>query len=72
MIGLAPTRKDDMINGDLMHGLATTDHVHSDPGLELGTMGATLAQGWQPPSGAEPTSKANNVAVWKNQSTAAP
>ena len=27
---------------------AATDRLHGDPGLELGTMGSTLAHGWEP------------------------
>ena len=41
-----------MISGDLLDRLATTDRLHGDPGLELGTMGAALAHEWEPRSGA--------------------
>ena len=39
---------DGVISGDLLDRLATTDRLHGDPGLELGTMGAALAHGWEP------------------------
>jgi hypothetical protein len=45
---------DGVIGGDLLDGLATTDHLHGNPGLELGAMGAALAHRWEPQSGAVP------------------
>ena len=43
-----------MVGGNLLYRLATTDHLHGDPGLELGTVGAALAHRWEPHSGVVP------------------
>ena len=48
---------DGMVGGDFLDRLAATDRLHGDPGLELGTVGAALAQflrrrlrlRWEPP-----------------------
>jgi hypothetical protein len=47
-------RVDGVIGGDLLDGLAATDRLHGDSGLELGTVGAALAHRWEPRSGAIP------------------
>jgi hypothetical protein len=41
-----------VISGDLLDRLATTDRLHGDPRLALGTVGAALAHWWEPHSGA--------------------
>ena len=43
-----------VISGDLLDRLTATDRLHGDPGLELGTVGASLAHWREPPSGAGP------------------
>jgi len=43
-----------VISGDLLDGLAATDRLHGDPGLELGAVSAALAHWWEPLSGAVP------------------
>ena len=43
-----------VISGDLLDGLAATDRLHGDLGLELGAVGAALAHWWEPLSGAVP------------------
>jgi hypothetical protein len=51
-----------VVSGDLLDRLAATDRLHGDPGLELGTVGASFAQllrrrlrlRWEPLSGAVP------------------
>ena len=50
-------RVDGVVGSDLLHGLAATDHLHGDPGLELGTVGAALAHGGSPLSGVVPRLK---------------
>jgi len=55
-------RVDGMIGSDHLDRLAATNRLHSDSGLELGTVGAALAQllrrrlrlRWEPLSGAVP------------------
>ena len=55
-------RVDRVVGGNLLERLATTDRLHGDPGLELGAVGASLAQllrrrlrqRWEPLSGAVP------------------
>ena len=50
-------RVNGVIGGDLLDRLAVTDRLHGDPGLELGAVGAALAQllrrrlrlRWEPP-----------------------
>ena len=39
-----------MIGGDLLECLATTDRLHGDSGLELRTVGAAFAHGWEAPA----------------------
>jgi hypothetical protein len=41
-------------DGDLLDDLAATDHIHGDPGIEIGTEGTALVYRWEAPSGAEP------------------
>jgi hypothetical protein len=43
-----------MVGGDLLDRLTATDRLHGDLGLELGTVGAALAHGWESLSGAVP------------------
>jgi len=43
-----------MISGAPLDRLATTDRLHGDSGLELGAVGAALAHGCEPRSGAIP------------------
>ena len=53
---------DGVVSSDLLDRLAANDRLHGDPGLELGTVGAALAQflrrrlrlRWEPLSGAVP------------------
>ena len=45
---------DRVISGNLLERLAATDRLHGDPGLELRTVGAAFAHGWEPLSGAVP------------------
>jgi hypothetical protein len=61
-----------MVGGDLL------DRLHGDPGLELGIMGAALAQllrrrlrlRWEPPfRGSAPTRRLTMEAVQKRQAT---
>ena len=40
---------DGVIGGDLLDGLAATDRLHGDFGLELRAVGAALAHWWDPP-----------------------
>jgi len=47
-------RVNDVVGGDLLVRLASTDRLHGDHGLELGTMDAPLALWWDPLSGAVP------------------
>jgi len=55
---LLPLAHLDRVNGvvgsDLLDRLQATDRLHGDPGLELGAVGASLAHGWEPLSGAVP------------------
>ena len=44
----------DVVGGDLLVRLASTDRLHGDHGLELGTVDAPLALWWEPLSGAVP------------------
>jgi hypothetical protein len=43
-----------VISGDLLERLAATDRFYGDSGFELKAMGAALAYGWEPLSGAVP------------------
>jgi hypothetical protein len=43
-----------VISGDLLDRLAAAGRLHGSTGLEFGTVGASLAHGSQPPSGAAP------------------
>jgi len=45
-------RVDGVVVGDLLDRLATTDRLHTNSGLELGTDGAARAHWWEPLSGA--------------------
>jgi len=51
---------DGMVGGDFLDRLAATDHLHGDPGLDLGTVGAALAYQWEPLSGAVPPSEVSD------------
>ena len=58
------------VGGDLLDRLAATDRLHGDPGLELGTVSAALAHGWEPPfRGGAPTQRLTIGAVQESQST---
>ena len=59
-----------MVGGDLLDRLAATDHLHGDPGLELGTVGAAFAHRWEPPfRGGAPPQRLTMGAVQKSQTT---
>jgi hypothetical protein len=47
-------RVDGVAVRDLLDGLAATDRLHGDSGLELGPMGSAPAHWWEPLSGAVP------------------
>jgi hypothetical protein len=51
---------DGVLSGDLPDRLAATDRFHGDSGLELGAMGAALADRWEPRSGALPRLRGND------------
>jgi hypothetical protein len=46
---------DGVISSDLLDRLPIADRFNGDPGLEFGAMGAALAHGWEPRSGAVPS-----------------
>ncbi|QNJ30623.1 hypothetical protein SynPROS91_00195 [Synechococcus sp. PROS-9-1] len=47
-------RVDGVISGDCLDRLAATNRLHGDSSLELRSVGAALAHGWEPRSGAVP------------------
>lgn len=48
-----------MVGGDLKVRLTATDRLHGDPFLELGTVEAAFAHGWEPSSGVVHRSEVN-------------
>ena len=55
---------------EFLESLASTDRLHGDLGLELGTVGAAFAHRWEPPfRGGAPPKRLTMGPVQKNQST---